>query len=213
MPDPDLKTRPAHVLEDPSAKAVARVYTQAFLDAARTVGVEEGLEELTSLIDDVLSPHPEFERMLTTEVTGREEKLALIERAIAPHCSPFLANFLRVLARHERLELLPLILQDSWLEHERRAGKQRVRVRSAAPLSETQLEQIRSRLDAALPYEPVLIPEVDESLLGGLVIQVGDTVHDGSLRTRIRNLKQSLRERYLNEIQSGRDRFSHPEGD
>ncbi len=212
MPEPELKTRPAHVLQDPSAKAVARVYSQAFLDAAQTVDVEEGLEELTSFVDDVLSPHPEFERLLTSEVTGREDKLGLIERAIAPHCSQFLANFLRVLGRHERLELLPLILQESWLQHERRAGKRRVRVRSAVPLSETQLEQIRRRLDAALPYEPLLIPEVDESLLGGLVIQEGDTVHDGSLRTRIRNLKQSLRERYLNEIQSGRDRFSHPEG-
>jgi F-type H+-transporting ATPase subunit delta len=212
MPEPELKRRPAHVLEDPSAKAVARVYSQAFLDAAQTVGVEEALEELTSFVDDVLKPNPEFERLLTSEVTGREEKLGLIERAIVPHCSPFLANFLRVLGRHERLDLLPLILQESWLEHEHRAGKRRIRVRTAAPLSETQLEQIRSRLDAALSYEPVLIPEVDASLLGGLVIQVGDTVHDGSLRARIRNLRHSLRERYLNEIQSGRDRFSHPEG-
>jgi F-type H+-transporting ATPase subunit delta len=212
MPESELKTRPAHVLEDPSAKAVARVYSQAFLDAAQGVGVEEGLEELTSFVDDVLKPYPEFERLLTSEMTGREEKLGLIERAIVPHCSPFMGNFLKVLARHERLELLPLILQESWLEYEHRAGKRRVRVKSAAPLSDAQLDQIRSRLAAALPYEPVLVPEVDESLLGGLVIQEGDTVHDGSLRTRIRNLRQSLRERYLNEIQSGRDRFSHPEG-
>ena len=55
--------------------------------------------------------------------------------------------------------------------------------------------------------------QVDESLIGGLVIQVGDTVYDSSLRTRIKTLAGRLTERTLNEIQSGRDRFSHPEGD
>ncbi|REJ71100.1 MAG: ATP synthase F1 subunit delta [Planctomycetota bacterium] len=212
MPEEKLPSRPAHVLEDPSAKAVARVYTQAFLNAAASVGVESALEELTSFVDDVLTPHPDFARLLTSEVTGRDEKLQFIDRVVAPHGSEFFTNFLRVLARHERLELLPLILSEAWLEYESRAGKRRVTIRSAVSLSESQLSEIQSRLDAALPFEPILIPEVDESLLGGLVIQVGDTVHDGSLKTRIKNLRHRLKEKYVHEIQSGRDRFSHPEG-
>ena len=212
MPKEQLPTRPSHVLEDPSAKAVARVYTLAFLNAAGPVGVEAALEEFTSFVDDVLAQHPDFARLLTSEVTGRDEKLQLIDRVVAPHGSEFFTNFLRVVARHERLDLLPLILGEAWTEFETRAGKRRVTVRSAVSLSETQLSQIQSRLDAALPYEPILIPEVDQSLLGGLVIQVGDTVHDGSLRTRVKNLSHRLKEKYVHEIQSGRDRFSHSEG-
>jgi len=41
---------------------------------------------------------------------------------------------------------------------------------------------------------------------------VGDTVYDGSLKTQVKQLRARLRERCLNEIQRGRDRFSHPEG-
>ncbi|MFG0333322.1 MAG: ATP synthase F1 subunit delta, partial [Maioricimonas sp. JB049] len=163
-------------------------------------------------VDDVLKPYPEFARLLTSEVTGRDEKLEVIERVVAPRGSEMFTNFLRVLARHERLELLPLILGEAWLEHEKREGRQRVTVRTASPMSEERLAGIRERLASALPFEPILIPEVDETLVGGLVVQIGDTVHDGSLRTRIRDLKDRLRERYLNEIQSGRDRFSYPEG-
>lgn len=210
MPDPQVKARPDHVLEEPSAKAVARMYAQAFLNA--TGSAPEALEEFTSFIDDVLGRFPEYARLLTGEIVGREQKLQLIERVIAGRASPLFANFLRVLARHERLNLLPLILSESWLEFERRSGRQRVRVRSAVPLSDDQLQRIKGRLAAALPYEPILIPEVDESLLGGIVIQVGDTVHDGSVRTRLRNLGHRLKEKYVHEIQSGRDRFSHPEG-
>jgi len=205
-------TAASHVLADPSAKAVARVYAQAFLDAAKSSGTSEALEELTSFHDDVLRPHPEFGRLLTSEMSTREEKVGLIDRVVQPRASQFFTNFLRVLARHERLELLPLILEQAWQEQERREGKRRVEVTSPQPLSDEQLGQIRDRLKAALPYEPILVPHADESLLGGLVIRVGDTIFDGSLRARLKDLSHRLRERYLHEIQSGRDRFSSPEG-
>jgi F-type H+-transporting ATPase subunit delta len=202
----------SHVLADPSAKAVAHVYAQAFLDAAQASGVGEGLESLTSFYDDVLQPNPQFAQLLTSEATSRDEKVGLIDRVVAPRASQFFTNFLRVLARHARLDLLPLIVAEAWQEQERREGKRRVEITSPQPLSELQLGQIRDRLKAALPYDPVLVPSTDESLLGGLVIRVGDTIFDGSLKARLQDLSHRLRERYLHEIQSGRDRFSSPEG-
>ena len=202
----------SHVLADPSAKAVARVYAQAYLDAAAAAGIANPLEDLTSFHDDVLQPNPQFARLLTSEVTTQEEKLGILERVVAPRASQFLTNFLRVLARHGRLVLLPLILNEAWLEQERREGKRRVSLTSAFPLSADQLGQIVNRLRSSLPYEPVVITETDPSLLGGVVIRVGDTIFDGSLRTRLKDLQFRLRERYLHEIQSGRDRFSSPEG-
>jgi F-type H+-transporting ATPase subunit delta len=202
----------SHVLADPSAKAVARVYAQAYLDAARSAGEANPLDEITSFHDQVLKVNPRFAQLLTSELTTRDDKLGFIERVVQPRGSQFFTNFLRVLARHERLDLLPLIVGEAWAEHERREGKRRVTLRSAQPLSEAQIGSIRERLKGSLPYDPVLVPQTDESLLGGLVIQVGDTVYDGSLRTRLKDLKLRLRERYLHEIQSGRDRFSSPAG-
>lgn len=204
------KTRPDHVLEDPSAKAVARMYAQAFLNA--TGATPAALDEFTSFIDEVLLKFPDFARLLTGEMTGREEKLRLIERIVAGRATPLFANFLRVLGRHDRLQLLPLILGEAWLEFERRSGRQRVTVRSAAPLTGAQMQRVQSRLAATLPFEPILLPVVDPGLIGGLVIQIGDTVHDGSVRTRLKNLGNRLREKYVHEIQSGRNRFSHSEG-
>ena len=211
MPDANATTA-SHVLADPSAKAVARVYAQAYLDAAQSSGVEHPLEDLTSFHDDVLQPNPEFARLLTSEVTSRDEKIGLINRVVQPRASEFFTNYLRVLARHERLDLLPLILSEAWTEQESREGKRRVQIISPQPLSDEQLGKIRDRLTSSLPYEPVLLTETDESLIGGMVLRVGDTVFDGSLRARLKDLRHRLRERYLHEIQSGRDRFSSPEG-
>ncbi|MDA1015806.1 MAG: ATP synthase F1 subunit delta [Planctomycetota bacterium] len=209
----EVRTRPPHVLEDPSSQAVARVYAEAFLGAAVSVGVDAALEELSSLLDDVFALHPEFERLLMSSIASREEKLGIIDRAIVPNSSEFFSNFLRVLAQHDRLELLPLILDQSQRRHEEQTGRRRVQVRTSRPLTEAQQQQVANSLAGSLPFQPILETSVDESLLGGLVIQIGDTVHDGSLKTRMKQLRDSLRKRTLHEIQSGRDRFSHPEGD
>ncbi len=208
----EIPTRPAHVLEDPSSKAVARVYAVAYLDAAASAGEQNPVEEFESFQNDVLGRQPAFAALLTSQAIGPDQKLGLVERAIAPKASPFFGNFLKVLARHNRLDLIPYILEEVTLEFERRGNKQRVQVKSAKPLTDTQLNEIKDRLRSQLSFEPIVQSSVDESLLGGVVIQIGDTVYDSSLRTRVRSLRDRLRERYLNEIQSGRNRFSSPEG-
>ncbi|MCA8994623.1 MAG: ATP synthase F1 subunit delta [Planctomycetaceae bacterium] len=207
----DLKSRPNHVLEDPSAKAIARVYVQAFLDAAETSGAEDPLSEMREFAK-VLDSEPAFADLLFSELMGYDEKIGIIDRVVKPRASEFFTNFLYTLAKHERLNLYPLIVSLCERESEFRKGQRQVTVRSASKLSDEQLQRIKDRLQAALSIEPLLVPEVDENLIGGLVIQVGDTVYDGSLRTRLSDMKLKLRERYLHEIQSGRDRFGHSEG-
>ena len=210
---PRPRTRVASVMEDPSALAIARVYAVAMLDAAKSVGVEDLLEELASLIDDVLDAHPDFRDILFSVAISREQKLGAIDRVVGPFGSEMFTSFLKTLARHERLELLPLILSEGRRLFETRSGRKTVEVTSARPLEDSTIETIRQRLDDVFPFEPNLNTVTDPSLLGGLIIRVDNTVYDGSLRTRMRQLRSRLRERSLHEIQSGRDRFSHPTGD
>ena len=91
-------------------------------------------------------------------------------------------------------------------------GKQRVQIKSAQPLSDSARDRIRQRLAASLPFDPILETQVDPSLIGGIVIRVADTVYDSSLATRVEQLRERIQQRSLHEIQSGRDRFSSPEG-
>jgi F-type H+-transporting ATPase subunit delta len=206
----ETPTRPANVLEDPSAKAVARVYAVAYLDAAKSAGEQNPVEELESFQKDIVGAQPGFAELLSSQAVGPDQKLGVIERVIVPKASPFFGNFLRVLARHNRLDLLPYVLEQVKLEHERRTNQKRVLVKSAKPLTDAQVNEIKDRLRSQMKFEPIVQSSVDESLLGGVVIQIGDTVYDSSLRTRVRSLRDRLRERYLHEIQSGRNRFSSP---
>ncbi|MCH2131686.1 MAG: ATP synthase F1 subunit delta [Pirellulaceae bacterium] len=208
-----LKTRPDHVLEDPGAQAVASLYARSCLNAAKEDGVTDAQEELNSFVDEVLAQNTEFRQLLVSDQISRDEKLGLIDRVLAPRCSEFFANFVKVLIRHGRIGLIEQIREAVAEIQEEQAGQQRVNIRSAKPLSEASRRQITEQLKNKLGFDPILTESVEETLIGGLIIQVGDTVYDSSLRTRIKTLSGRLTERTLNEIQSGRDRFSHPEGD
>ena len=208
-----LKTRPDHVLEDPGAKAVASLYARSYLTAAKQNNVSDAPEELASFVDDLLAKSPDLQDLLTSDSLGREDKLGLVDRVVAPKSTEFFANFLKVLVRHGRVDLIGAIREVVVQVQEELAGSQRVQIRSAKPLSDKSRAEITTQLKSKLGFDPILQESVDESLIGGLVIQVGDTVYDSSLRTRLKSLTGRLTERTLNEIQSGRDRFSHPEGD
>jgi len=207
-----VQTRIPSVMEDPSAQSVAKVYAVAYLDSAGGLGGDAAVEELVSFVDDVLTPQTQFDQLLRGSALGRDDKDRLIDRVVGTRATPLFANFLRVLAKHGRLDLLQGIRRQSEIEQERRAGKRRVSVSSAAELSAELLASIKSSLTTSLGCDPILETRIDPSLIGGLVIRVGDTVYDGSLKTQVKQLRARLRERCLNEIQRGRDRFSHPEG-
>ena len=207
-----IQTRIPSVMEDPGAQSVANVYAVAYLDAAGGSGGEAAVEELASFVDDVLKQQSVFDQLLRGAALGRDEKIQLIDRVVAGRSTPLFANVLRALAKHGRLDLLQGIRRQSELELERRAGQRRVSVSSAVELSSEALASIRSSLAASLGCDPILETRIDPSLIGGVVIRVGDTVYDGSLKTQVKQLRVRLRERCLNEIQRGRDRFSHPEG-
>jgi len=212
MADVQENARVRSVLEDPSTQAIANVYATSFLNAA---GDQAGdrLEEFTSFVNDVLNANPEFRTILISGVANRDEQIQIIDRVVGPHGSEFFANYLKVLARHERLGLLPQILEATQLEFEKRNGQQRVQVVSASPLDDAALGRVREKIAAAFSFDPIVQNVTDPKLLGGLVIRVNNTVYDGSLRSRLNQLAKRMQQGSLHEIQSGRDRFSHPEGD
>ncbi len=210
MTDPNT-TESSRMLADPGAQAIARTYARAFLGAAGDAAAA-GLDEFGEFVDVAVLGHPEFRQLLDSGIVSREEKLGIIERTVAGRASELFANFLRVLTRHDRLDLLPLIRAEAQRQHEESTGHRRVIIRTARALTDETRNSTTARLRDTFGFEPILEEQIDEALLGGIIIQVDDTVYDSSLRTRLKQLRGSLRERALNEIQSGRDRFSNPEG-
>ena len=106
--------------------------------------------------------------------------------------SSTMANFVRVLGEGRRLGLGPEIARLFEAERSRRAGRSAVEIVSAYELDLPQVELLAQAIGRRLGREISLETAVDDSLIGGVVIRVGDSVIDASLAGRLRELAQDL---------------------
>lgn len=195
--------------EGSSERRIARVYAEALLSVADQRGQAEDIgRELRALVTDVYAKSPEIEATLASPAVRRSAKAPVLERAFKSNVSELLFNFLMVLNGKDRLTLVRHVAAAYRDILDQRAKRVRVTVRSAVPLTAAQTEQLKAAIGQATGLEPVVQAKVDESLLGGMIVQVGDQVFDSSVRYRIEAIRNQLLARSSYEIQAGRDRFS-----
>lgn len=196
--------------EGSAARQVARVYAEALLDKAeKTNEADEVGSELNALVGGVFKQGPTIETALSSPVIKRSAKVPVLEAAFKGRVCDLTYNLLLVLNANDRLGLIRHIeaAYHDLLDH--RAKRIRVTVRSVVPLATAQVEHLRQTIGHFTGLEPMITVKIDESLLGGMIVQVGDQVFDGSVRSRIETIRNQLLSRSSYEIQTGRDRFSH----
>ena len=121
-----------------------------------------------------------------------DERFADIVRQVVPGISDVQLNLFRLLRRTGRRALGVSIASyfAELLDQER--GIIRARVRTAVALDDAQREAIRGRLAGQTGRTVELEAEVDPSIIGGAILQVGDQLIDGSTRRRLQRLRQEL---------------------
>lgn len=198
---------------DPSAMRIAAVYAKGILGATEAAGqTEPVVEELDSLVVDVLDKIPHLAAVLSSVMLSPEDHQQIIDKAFGRQASPLLLNFLKVLAAHGRLGILREIRIAAHTQLDEMRGRVRVQVRTATPIDDRLAERIAHTVQTALGGQPVVERTTDPSLIGGVVLRIGDTVYDASVSTQLKQMRTQMINRSIHEIQSRRDRFGHSEG-
>ena len=199
------------VLDD-NSPGVTRNYSDALVNAAVKAGeVDATLDELQALQVEVLDRFPAYKALLNSSFRNETDKDQILVRTLEGRVSLVSLNVLRVLNRHGRLEHLGPIVRAARESWNRRQNRIPVRVKSAVALETHEINALTERLSALISGTPILHVEIDPSLIGGLIVQVGDDVYDVSVRNRLEQLRNKLIEGKTHEIQSRRDHFSHSE--
>lgn len=193
-PTRDLPLVREHVLTTNVRQSrIARVYAEAlFALAARHGRADEVGDELDGFVAGVLNKDPVVEAFLTSPAVTRRTRGPVLATALADNVSQLVGNFLGVLNQNNRLDLVRAVAAAYRDLLDKRAGRTRVTVRSAVPLTDEQQAELRRTLSGALHKDPVLDLRTDPDLLGGMVVQVGDKVYDTSVRSRLDALRSQL---------------------
>lgn len=101
-------------------------------------------------------------------------------------------NFLLLLIDKGRLSLLPEMLRYYQRLSDEKAGRMKAAVVTASQVSESVIAEIKASLEKKTGKQVSLTSEVDSSLIGGIVIKVGDIIYDGSLSTQLYKLKNNI---------------------
>ena len=194
---------------DPGREHLGRVYAKALLAAAAEAGEESRVvEELQDFAWKVLESLPKLKAFLESPRVTIEEKHAVLERAIGSRASVTLLRFLKIVARRGRMDALREMAVAARELYNEEQGIVAVTVRTAFPLEDTTVSQLEASLEKALGHKVQLRVEVDRSLVGGLVLQIGDRVYDGSAIARLQRMHQQVREHTFQQIRSAVDRFA-----
>ncbi len=172
--------------------AVARRYARALFDLSSESGqidqIDNELNNLVSLIES----NPQLQALMNDVLTVPKVKSGIVSRLFEGKFSPLLMNFILLVVRKRRESHFPQFYRAYLdLAHEAR-GIVEVEVRSAVELAPETLNALEARLGAKLgkriKFQTLVVPE----LLGGLVLRVGDELMDGSIKTRLDNLRKQM---------------------
>jgi F-type H+-transporting ATPase subunit delta len=163
---------------------------EAAFDVAKSSNTLDIWEEEIAAVSAILS-EARLRRAFASPVLAREQKESMLVGAF-PDLDARVRNFLALLVRQDKIDLLPDIAATFHELLNRRRGIQVIEVTSSEPLEQTDRDRIAERLASYLGKEVVIEARVDPSIIGGLVARIGDMVLDGSVRGRLERLRTAL---------------------
>jgi len=172
--------------------ALDRVYAQAFFSLAQEKGQLEEVADEAAQIGQLIAESPELSGVVSSKVIRPVAKATFIEKVFAGKVSDTTYKFLQVVNRKDRLSELPTILVAFQDLLDQAAGKQAVSITVAQELTSDALGAVRDQLATALSKDVSVEQSVDASLIGGVVVKIGDRLIDGSVSTRLKTLKTQL---------------------
>jgi F-type H+-transporting ATPase subunit delta len=176
-----------------SFEAIAARYAQALFDIGVETGTLGRIADETQSFADTYAASDELRSVLDNPLVPEASRDALLlEVAARLGLGDIVKNTMRLLAQRHRLAVVPAMARTLVKMSDDQQGIVRASVTSAAAMDEAYAKRLQAELEKMMGKRVVLTRKVDTTLLAGVVTRVGDTVIDGSLRTRLNGLKSQL---------------------
>jgi len=181
--------------EDPSVSGVSGRYATALFELARDERSIDAVKADLDKFDAMLNESADLKRLVRSPVFAADAQSkalsAVLEKAGITGIS---ANFLKVLTANRRLFAVAGVIGAFRALVAKFKGEASADVTVAEPLSDKNLDALRSALHAISGKDVTLNVKVDPSIIGGLVVKLGSRMVDSSLRTKLNSIKHAMKE-------------------
>jgi len=169
----------------------ARVYAEALFDVAKQKGKLDPIGEGLIQFADTLAEDRELQVFFFSPHFSSAEKIEGLRRAVSG-AEPELLNFLELLIEKGRMTEVFRIRREFEEMWKRERQLIDVTVTSAAELDPAVVEKVGEEIERQTGRKVDLSSRIDEGILGGIVLQVGNMVLDASIRSRLEKLRKSV---------------------
>ena len=174
------------------SQAIARVYAKALFD----IGIQDG--SLGRIFDDLqgvkaaAEASPEAHRFLESPKLQREDKKRVLAEIFENHVSRPVLGLLMLLVDKRREPVLDNIIEEFAKYRDEHEGRVHARVTTARPLPDAEMKRLVAVLEKRTGKSVDLHEKIDPAVIGGIRVNLGDHVLDGTVRRRLEDLRRKF---------------------
>ena len=192
---------------DSDQQQIGETYANALVGFGQQNGNTETLLEQLGGVVEVLGGVPKLNAMLQSPGIGAAEKMRLMEKAFGGKVDGKLMNFLKIVLGKGRFDCVPAIFQSAEKIFDVLSGRVQASVTTAEPIEDSVRQRIESNLSKKLDKQIQLEAIVDPNVIGGMVIRIGDTVYDGSVKNQLSQVRNRAIKSASDAIRASLDKF------
>ena len=177
------------------SSGIAARYATALVDLSKEEKGLKALEGDVDALDAALTGSADLRSLISSPLVSREDQgNAIAAIAAKMGLSGIVSNTLALMAQKRRLFVLPQLIADVRARIATEKGEMTAEVTSATKLSAAQAKALAATLKASVGKDVKLKTAVDESLIGGLIVKLGSTMIDTSIKSKLAALQNSMKE-------------------
>ena len=173
---------------------LAKRYAKALFAVGQEEGLSESFRETLNVLGDFLNTYPEAMDGLTNPLYPMELREKVMAQLISElQANQLIANFFNLVIQKKRADILPEIATEFQVLVDADQNISRGTVISATEISGELQAKVQSTLENITGKKVILASDIDPSIIGGIVAKVGDLVMDGSIKTQLAGLNESIK--------------------
>lgn len=171
---------------------VASRYAKSLLDLSIEKNVEKEVRNDMQLFADTLRANSELASVVKNPIISLDKKKSILSAVFAGKLQDITFSFFNIMINKGRAAVLQGAAKEFINQYNIHNNINTVKVVSAAPLTDASKADIVEKVKAVLGGEVILKADVDENLIGGIVLTIGDRQYDASIATKLNQLKQAF---------------------